>query len=71
MPDRPFELQVGVMEHADAPEVGVSFSIQVDVLSFEPADAVHFAQLLVKNARLAGFTGEFTELPPTVSVLTH
>jgi len=59
------ELRVGIFEaHADRPaEVAIDFGATVNVLSFPPEFAVHLAQMLVKNARIAGFTGEFVELP--------
>jgi hypothetical protein len=64
--DPQYELKVGVLtptEDRPAWQVAVDFDARVDVISFPPEFAVHFAQLLLKNARLAGYTGPFVELP--------
>lgn len=51
--------------------VVVDLREQCSVISFPPEFAIHFAQALVKNARLAGFTGAFVELPVELSHPIH
>lgn len=67
MPQMPDDgtLVVGVLDTQDQrpPEVCIDLGEPCDVISFPPEYAILLAQLLVKNARLAGYTGPFVELP--------
>ncbi|MDB5730720.1 MAG: hypothetical protein JWQ03_615 [Variovorax sp.] len=63
-PDAPeHELAVGVLTVGETAQVAIDFGEPCDLISFPPDLAVHLAQLIVKNARLAGYTGPFVELP--------
>lgn len=58
------ELTVGVLEIQGGPtRVQMDLHGPCDQVSFVPDTAIELAQLLVKHARLAGYTGPFTELP--------
>lgn len=60
-----FEARVGVTDmtpEQPLQEVAVDFGQPVQLLTLPPDYAVHLAQLLVKNARIAGYAGPFVEL---------
>lgn len=72
MSDDAHQLTVGILAPEGQPaEVVIDLGIACRFVSFPPEFAIHFAQTLVKNARLAGFTGEFVELPVEFSHPIH